>query len=140
MGEDFATKNYDLNELKFHRESDPDFRSAFKRKLASRPHANHAKKTEQATDDETATPTTSDEETDNTANELINTQQFYNNIDLENDLELLDPADSLDRTMLKLIAKNRATTGQETDTAVSSNGDIDYDYDMALRFVFFFLN
>ncbi len=69
-------------------------------------------------------------------NEFTNGPQFYKNIDLENDLDLLDPNDPLDRTMLKLISNN---VGANQDSTASSNlnSDIEFDYDTALRLAFF---
>ena len=109
-----ASDTYDLSELRLLRQS----RAATKRKLADNDLNN---------DDEDG-----EEVIAKTQAEFTNTQQFYNRIDLDHDLDLLDPADSLDRTMLKLIASNRAVTLPAAAEALTASGDLEHDYDMAL--------
>ncbi len=103
-------KSYDLSELKFLRDQ--------------------AAKSEKQNRDKDAE--TSEDGSDQDEEEFTNAPQFYANIDFENDLDLLDPNDSLDRTMLKLISNNHRS-GREVATGADSITDIEYDYDMALR-------
>ena len=84
--------------------------------------------------------------------ELTNIPLFYNSIDLEHDLDLLDPRDPLDQQMLSFIAKNNkylatvrrlesgeTVTGDEDSLDSTETGEkekqfeIEDDFDMILR-------
>jgi hypothetical protein len=156
--------SFDFNEQKFLHENGAEFRSKIKyekdlkrrRKLKKSLKTNKKMRKKEELNEENSGNESSDcssSSSSDLSEKINNRQSFYDKLDLDNDVDLLDPSDSLDRIMLNLISKYTtkknenhdegsdsfsSTSSHKTKKPEQSQKIIDLDHDQHLRYRIFF--